>query len=1856
MIEELKQRARSGDRKALQELRDRGFFGAKPTSRSYPVSHAQRRMWFVDLASGGGSAYNLPRALLIDGPLDADRLCRAFGTIVTRHESLRTTFEESADAAGDLRQIVHDDIGFEVAREDLRGRPDPTGAAREIAAADAPRPFDVRTGPLLRVRLLRTADTQHVLVFNVHHIVCDGWSLDVIVRELMAVYLGETLPPLAIQYKDFAAWQNERLQSPAAEASRRYWHHKLAAPVPPLDLPTDRSRPIEPSWSGRTIVEDLGPGLLTGLSDLGARQGASLFMTLTTLVKVLLAEVCGQREVVVGSPVAGRSHADLDSQVGMYANAIALRDRLPADLPFRLALERVRRTVEEALEHQEIPFDELVAELNLDRDPSRSPIFDVLVGLLNTDQTDVRVGDLRLTGLDEGTGLAPHDLILYFTEAAGTLHLSTQYKTGLFDEATIRTFIARLRALAVAAIADPERAIGRLAVDDAPPSSTNLPPESEGGTGPELNALSAGLVRDAGLFDAVLVPNGDGDGASLTAFVVPGDAAEPQVVTARVQAALSHPERTIACVPVSSIPLLSSGAVHVRALERAARTLDRDDDRVPALHRWDLVPPRGARSVTAPSADAVDSVEPALDEPAAVADGGPLNGFDDAPSTLGAVLLNAAAATSDARVIFLHDDGREERRTYAALAEEARRILGGLRGRGYGAGSRVVLLLPAHHDVLPAFWASVLGGLVPLIAAVPADFTGSNRPVDHLAHVWQILERPMIVTTRALRPHVLSLARLFDVDEAHVAAIEDLRDSEPSAALHDAEPDDVVFFSLTSGSTGAPKCVMLSHRSILARARGTNRLCEHTRDDVALNWLPFDHIGSISDWHVRCVELACTVVYASKEPTLGNPLMWLTMLDRYRATHSWAPNFAYALVIDALRDAPDAPGAPPRWDLSSVKTLLTAGEAVTREAVSAFLDRLASYGLRRTAIRPAFGMAEMGSGVTYGRAARGQRDRAVQFHRIDRRSLNGRLVDAPADATAVAYADLGPPIPGVALRILGEDGSALGERRIGRLQVRGAAIARGYYRDEAATRAAFQDEGWFDTGDFGFLADGCLALTGRAKEGIIVAGANYSSAEIESVVESIDGVAVSFTAAAAVRGPDDVDERLAVFVAMKDGADWKSVVRKIRETVVERVGIQPEYVVPVSRRDIPKTGIGKIQRRQLVKRFEAGEFAAAVKRADLTATSGRTIPDSFATTVWRRSEPRRASLPAGTIVIFADRSGIGRALAARLEELGASPALVDVESSPDPGTLAAATFVVYLRGCDAAGERPPQSDGELARLTALARTLAQRGDGPRTRLLVATCGGQIVEAADSLGGDRPAWAGLVASLGEELPLLDARITDLAPDAPDANAARLLAELRDVGGDAVSAWRAGSRYVARLTRADIAHEPAADPPFVDRGLYLLVGGTGGIGLLLARHLHDRHGVRLLIVGRRPEAEAASPLMAAGLGDDVLYAQADSSDQAALHRAIDAAEQRFATPLAGVLHLAGVAGEAAIADLSDVSLEAVLHPKTVGSWTLARVAEDRCGADGLFIAFSSVNGFLGGARTAVYSAANAYLDALTARLRARTSLRCWTLAWSMWDDTGMSRGFALADALRAKGLHVIRPDAALVYFDAALARRPSHLLVGVDSINPHRAPRFDEPVRQLRARAAGEAGERVAPETATERRLARIWEDLLGATDLGVHDHFVRLGGHSLKAMQLLARLQKEFGAAITLQDIFASPTIAALARLLDAAVPGESRAIAPIPPAPHYAVSHAQRRLWVIERMGIGLAAYNISGATALEGHLDERSLQGALDALVARHESLRTTFAEVDGEPRQIVHSASTARSKAWISPARRIRSRPRGP
>jgi amino acid adenylation domain-containing protein len=446
---------------------------AERDEQRLPLSFAQQRLWFLAQLEGPSATYNMPMALRLTGDLDIAALPHCLAKIVQRHEVLRTHFAV-VDGVG--VQIIASHLEVFLPLIDLQELSEPIRQIelQRLLIQEAQQPFDLSTGPLLRLTLLCLAPEEHVLMLTMHHIVSDGWSMGVLVQEVAALYqayitdMPVTLPRLPIQYADFAHWQRQWLQGEVLQAHVDYWKEQLVGVPPLLELPTDHPRPAIQSFQGSRLSFGIPAALTQKLQKLSHQHGVTLFMTLLGAYSILLSRYSGQQDIVIGSPIANRNRGETENLIGFFVNMLALRIDLGDNPSFEQLLERVRQVALGAYAHQDLPFEQLVEELQPERSLSRSPLFQVAFALQNAPMDALQLPELQLVLVEAPNTTAKFDLTLALQETANGLVGNWEYSSDLFDEVTIARFSAHLHILLESIVAEPGKKIQDLPLLTAP--------------------------------------------------------------------------------------------------------------------------------------------------------------------------------------------------------------------------------------------------------------------------------------------------------------------------------------------------------------------------------------------------------------------------------------------------------------------------------------------------------------------------------------------------------------------------------------------------------------------------------------------------------------------------------------------------------------------------------------------------------------------------------------------------------------------------------------------------------------------------------------------------------------------------------------------------------------------------------------------------------------------------------------------------------------------------------------------------------------------------------------------------------------------------------------------------------------------------------------------------------------------------------------------------------------------------------------------------------------------------------------------------------------------------------------------
>ncbi len=550
--------------------------------------------------------------------------------------------------------------------------------------------------------------------------------------------------------------------------------------------------------------------------------------------------------------------------------------------------------------------------------------------------------------------------------------------------------------------------------------------------------------------------------------------------------------------------------------------------------------------------------------------------------TLSAMLETNSSA--DRAVRYVEGDSSERVVSYLELYERALGILHHLQRLGAKRGDKLILFIGDNEQFIDAFWAAILGGIIP----VPVALGISDEHRHKLMRIARKLGRPYLYTDRKTLDRLAGFAAAAGVDAAFSSLreraflVDQLDDLSRPGKRHKASPGDMAFIQFSSGSTSDPKGIVLTHANVIANTRQSTAVAGFNERDITLTWMPLTHDMGLIGMHIMMLANCVDLSIMPTELFIRRPLLWLTLATRKRATVLSSPNFGYRHYLKVLGER-----TPEGLDLSSVRLVCNGAEPISVELCQEFLNRLAPHGLNRMAMYPVYGLAEASLGVSFPRVGTG-----CESIRLDRHHLGVGETVSPVAADSkdgLALMSVGQAIADCEVRLVDESDGVVAANRIGNIQIRGPNVTAGYFEEPAINATAFASGGWLRTGDLGVLFEGKLYITGRAKELIIVNGQNYYPHDLESIAERAPGLELGKVAAAGCRRPGGQAEELVIFVLHRSGMqEFLPTALAVARLVNEQVGLDVAEVVPVKR--IPKTTSGKIQRHHLERDFEEGEF------------------------------------------------------------------------------------------------------------------------------------------------------------------------------------------------------------------------------------------------------------------------------------------------------------------------------------------------------------------------------------------------------------------------------------------------------------------------------------------------------------------------------------------------------------------------------------------------------------------------------------------------------------------------------------------
>lgn len=559
--------------------------------------------------------------------------------------------------------------------------------------------------------------------------------------------------------------------------------------------------------------------------------------------------------------------------------------------------------------------------------------------------------------------------------------------------------------------------------------------------------------------------------------------------------------------------------------------------------------------------------------------------------------LLSDARTKDRYIRFIDGEDDESTVSFAELWERALALLGSLQARGMQQGDELVIFSKSNESFVVAFWAAILGGIVPVPVAVGI----SDEHRHKLFRILRQLERATLFTEQDLLERLLEFARDNELDD--VVAILDSRTALMSdvvpgenGEVYAAAPGDLAFIQYSSGSTSDPKGVCLTHRNLCTNIRAIVEGAGWTADDISLSWMPLTHDMGLIGYHLSVLAVGMVHAVMDTNVFVRRPLLWMQKASELRATQLCSPNFGYKHFLKLF----ERKGLPDDVDLSPVKLILNGAEPISYSLCEEFLDALAPCGLARTAMMPVYGLAEATVGVSF--SAPGDEIARIVVHRHSLRVGEPYVTANLEDEDAVSFVKVGRAIRDVEIRIADDADVVLEDGKVGNIQLLGGSVTERIYGDPETTATLFTGDGWLRTGDCGVFVDGELVITGRSKDIIIVNGQNYYPHDIEEIAAEVEGLDLGKVVVAGTRTHDSQTEELLVFALFRRDLDtFKILAKKVTARIGEHTGLEVDHVIPV--RKVPKTTSGKVQRAALLSAYLDGEYDEVLARLEPELTA-----------------------------------------------------------------------------------------------------------------------------------------------------------------------------------------------------------------------------------------------------------------------------------------------------------------------------------------------------------------------------------------------------------------------------------------------------------------------------------------------------------------------------------------------------------------------------------------------------------------------------------------------------------------------------
>lgn len=1156
-------------------------------------------------------------------------------------------------------------------------------------------------------------------------------------------------------------------------------------------------------------------------------------------------------------------------------------------------------------------------------------------------------------------------------------------------------------------------------------------------------------------------------------------------------------------------------------------------------------------------------------EKQAYINGGELENYDPSMTVLN-YFLKAVKEYPDEKFYFYFESGKCEEYTYSEIYRLARCMANSMKKKGIKAGDKVIIQCNIR-DIIIAFWACTLSNIVFVPMTVPTTLDPENAACQVIYHVYNTIDKPKIIISSEIYKDFCDMAYALGISSENLVSIEEISDnSDDDFEPVDRSVDDIEFIFFTSGSTGMPKGAVQRYSAAAAQVAGCLQMYKYRKNDTYLNWMPLEHPGGILMFHLRSVALASKQIIVNTNYILEKPLRWIELIDKYRVNSTWAPHFAYVLLAELIENSKENYN----WDLSCIESMLNGGEMVNAAGVNRFLRAFSKFGMKNTVVYPAWGMCETCSGTMYGMHY-GDGDLGVQY--INKNQSSSKVEFSSADdPQTLVITEIGRPIPGIEIRITDNNNNIVSEDVIGRFQIKGIPVTKGYYNNPQVNSESFTDDGWFITGDLGFIHNGEMSITGREKDIIIINGLNYNNVEIEAVIEKNPKVKTSYSGVCSVYDFDSQKDKVIAFIVPEsEDTDFLKLYQEIINDVYNEIMLPIDVIIPLKAEEVPKTNLGKIQRAKLKKQYENGDYDEFLNDLDLKLKNSHTIPEWMYSWKYVKTYAEKTVAPVKTAVIYGNcneknyiNSDIsvffGNDFSYDEDNCRIVIALDDMEQYIRMTAIFKELGIERIICLDTFIDNENDFDiiknDHLFPLIKLMKALISEASSV-SELILATNSIYSINDTEPLNSKCGVFAGYVSCFNSECGNIHAILVD-----SDEISLPMINELKFDSYDRF--YLRDNNVYNNVLAAESCYALAQKQTVLkDGGVYCVTGGLGGIGFALAKYIINKVNGKLLIIGRTEEDELVGDKFKnlnslREQSQNVIYIDCNCSDEKGLFNALEYAEQEFGAPIDGIFHMAGVGNlnehwlrgdENLISSIDSYIIEEMYASKIYGTINLVKYANEH--KNTFLAAASSTTSYWGASTFSAYSSANSFIESFVSAENRRNN-RIFALSFSSWKDTGMSKGNSFGNIGLKRGFMDILPDQGVISIDLACRSDKPLLYIGLDKNGTSIRPYIDfvnmdnfkmkvylkqstdskVMISNISDIALSENGLPLTENTlngpalkvlhksvsAEElSRLTGVWKKILNIDSITAESDFFEEGGNSILAVQLLKEIREEY---------------------------------------------------------------------------------------------------------------------------------------